>query len=107
MPEAAPESFGDWTAEEGTVLPRGAIYTNPAGDLIIANHVDLENAQDGLQRIQEAEFVNNWYCGRSIAVDGQDLCFTSAFGAQVSLMSDALTYDEMAAFGEELLAHWK
>lgn len=106
LPEAPPESFGDWTVVQGTISPRGGLYSNSEGQFITATHVPLQTAQDGLERITEAEFVENWYCGPSLELEGDDMCFTSAFQAQVYLLAEDIPYDQMAAFGNELLTNW-
>lgn len=105
-PDAPPEAFGDWTVVQGTTSPRGGLYTNSAGEFITATHVPLQTAQDGLERITEAEFVENWYCGPSLELEGDDMCFTSAFQAQVYLLAEGIPHDQMAAFGNELLTNW-
>lgn len=106
LPEAPPEAFGDWTVVQGTLSPRGGLYTNSSGDFITATHVPLQTAQDGLERLTEAEFVDNWYCGPSQELEGDDMCFTNAFQAQVYLLAEDIPYDQMTAFGDELLTNW-
>ncbi len=107
LPDMPPESFGDWQAAEGTLRSDGGLYEHVTLEqLATVMYAPTNTAVDGLEFIDDAQLVGNWYCGVS-TVDARFIeCYTDAFDAQVYIMSDTMVPEEMVAFGDDLLTNW-
>lgn len=104
-----PESFGDWVADPLVSRADSTLYDNTATGsdawAVMWFYVTREDVVDGMVEVSS---VGDWLCGiRPDAEEGYVYCAGNAWNGAVELDSQHLDANELAAFGEELLANWE
>lgn len=102
-----PDEVGDWEADPMTSSDTIADYNRQGTeDWITASMWEYMTKERLQERATDSLPVGDWLCGQRPDNDANIYCSADVWDGAVQLVSRDLPVEELAAFGDELLAAW-